>query len=293
MNVIKLVAPIAPFISEDFYQRLKSESEPVSIHLNDLPLADKSLIDPELERRMNLAQKITSLTRFLREKSNLKVRQPLRRILIPVVNPQFRRDIQKVENVIIEEINVKGIEYIDDESNSIIRKSARPNFKVIGKKFGKSTQDVANAIKNLKNDQIISLENSGKLAISMNDINYDILLEDIEIISEDIEGWLVASEDGITVALDTTLDDDLINEGIAREFISKIQNMRKDMDFEVLDKIEVKFNAEDKFKNAILNKSEYIKNEILAVSVTFEENPLNYNEIEINDKIIRLIVCRI
>jgi len=293
MNVLKLIAPIAPFISEDFYQRLKNEGEPESIHLNDLPHADGSLIDVELERRMELAQKITSLARFLREKSNLKVRQPLNRILVPVLTSEFRRDIQKVEDIIIEEINVKSIEFLEDENNDIIRKSAKANFKIIGKKFGKSTQLVANAIKVMNNDQIAILEKNGNYTLNIDGTNYDITLEDIEIASEDIEGWLVVSEDGITVALDTTLNQQLINEGIAREFISKIQSIRKESDYEVLDKIKVHYSAEDEMTTAITSMKDYIMNEVLAVELNNTELTENYNELEVNNKIIKIFIEKI
>lgn len=290
MNVFKMIAPIAPFISEDFYQRLKNNNEPDSIHLNDLPKVDESLIDLELERRMELAQKITSLSRFLREKSNLKVRQPLNRILVPVLNPEFRRDIQKVQDIIIEEINVKSIEFLEDENNDIIRKSAKANFKVIGKKYGKSTQIVANAIKALNNEQIGILEKSGQYLLNIDGINYDISIEDIEIASEDIEGWLVASENGITVALDTTLNQQLINEGITREFISKIQSIRKESNYEVLDKINVFYSADEEKVNALNSLRDYIMNEVLAVNLENKELTENYHELEINDKIIKIFI---
>ena len=290
MNVFKMIAPIAPFISEDFYQRLKNQNEPESIHLNDLPNAEESLIDLELERRMELAQKITSLSRFLREKSNLKVRQPLNRILVPVLTSEFRRDVQKVQDIIIEEINVKTIEFLEDENNDIIRKSAKANFKVIGKKFGKSTQLVANAIKEMNNDQIGILEKVGQYSLNIAGTNYDITLEDIEIASEDIEGWLVASEDGITVALDTTLNQQLINEGITREFISKIQNIRKESNYEVLDKINVSYHADDEIVNALTSLKEYIMNEVLATNLENKEITESYHELEINDKIIRIFI---
>lgn len=290
LNLLKMIAPIAPFISEDFYQRLKNSSEPESIHLNEMPRPDDSLIDIELERRMELAQKITSLTRFLREKSNLKVRQPLNRILIPILNSEFRRDIQKVQSIIIEEINVKSIEFIEDENNDIIRKSAKANFKVIGKKFGKNTQLVANAIKELNNEQIAFIEKAGNYTLVIDNNNYEINIEDIEISSEDIEGWLVASEEGITVALDTTLDQQLINEGIAREFISKIQSIRKESNFEVLDKIKIEFCAEKEIVDAINSLKEYIMSEVLALELYNTEITSNYNELEMNDNIIKIII---
>ncbi|HRP02464.1 MAG TPA: isoleucine--tRNA ligase [Candidatus Kapabacteria bacterium] len=291
INILKMIAPIAPFISEDFYQRLKNNDEPESIHLNDLPSANEDMIDKDLERRMDLAQHITSLTRFLREKSNMKVRQPLSRILIPILNPEFRRDIQKVSNIIIEEINVKAIEFIEDENNDIIRKSAKANFKVLGKKFGKETQSVANAIKGMSNEQIAIIEKNNNFTLSIDSKNYEISLEDIEIQSEDLEGWLVATENGITVALDTTLNQNLINEGIAREFVSKIQSIRKDSNFEVIDKIKVTYTADDDIAIAIDSMQDYIKSEVLAYNIIKTDNiDNNANELEINDKAIRIYI---
>ena len=290
MTILKLMAPAAPFISEDLYQRIRIDSEPVSIHLNDLPVVDKSKIDLELERRMDAAQRITSLARSLREKANLKVRQPLRRILIPYETPEQRRDIQKVSDIIIEEINVKAIEFIDADSNDIVRKAAKPNFKIIGKKFGKSTQLVANAIKTLSNSQIKQIEKNGTLEIETNQQLFSLALEDIEIQSEDIEGWLVTSENGITVALDTTLDSDLINEGIAREFVSKIQNLRKDSDFEVMDRIEILYNCDENIHNALQNKKNYISNEVLANTLDFKDELENSVKFELNDNVINVII---
>jgi len=293
LDLLKMIAPIAPFISEDLYQRMKLDNEPLSIHLCNLPEVNEKYIDLELENRMDIAQKITSLTRFLREKANLRVRQPLRRILVPVLNSDFRRMLQKVEDIIIEEINVKKIEYLEDETNSIIQKSAKPNFKVIGKKFSKQTQLVANAIKSLNNEQINLIEKKGNLDLKIDDNIFNIALEDIEIASEDIEGWLVASEDGITVALDTSLDQDLINEGIAREFINRIQNLRKELDFEVTDKIKVYYSGNENITKAIENKSDYIKNEILATELFLNDNEKEMTEIDINDINIKVKIEKI
>ncbi len=263
----KLIASTAPFISDDLYGRLKGENDPISVHLCDIPACDEELIDEELERRMEAAQIITSLARSLREKSNLRVRQPLRRILLPIGSPQERRDIQLVEDIIKEEINIKEIEFVTEETD-IVRRSAKGNFKVIGKKFGKATKDVAAAIKEITNEQIKELEKAGTLKINANGTEYDIIPEDVEIVNEDIEGWLVASERGITVALDTELTPELKNEGIAREFVNRIQNIRKDSGFEVTDRINITFTAEVEIRNAIISMTEYVMNETLAETIT-------------------------
>ncbi|MBX3044287.1 MAG: isoleucine--tRNA ligase [Candidatus Kapabacteria bacterium] len=292
VKVLQLMAPQAPFISEDLYQRLRNDNDALSIHLTDMPVADESLIDTELERRMDAAQKITSLARSLREKANLKVRQPLRRILVPVNNPTERRDIQQVEDIIIEEINVKAIEFITDNDSDIVRKVAKPNFKIIGKKYGKSTQGVANFIKSMTNEMIKSIEKAGVLTTTIDGNDLEISFEDIEIQSEDIEGWLVATENGITVALDTSLDDGLINEGIAREFVNRIQNLRKDSGFEVTDRIKIQYVAGEKISSSIELMTDYIKNETLADSLEFCESPENAHEVELIEETVTIALIK-
>lgn len=293
VNVLQLMAPQAPFISEDLYQRLKTKNDIESIHLTDMPLPNEDLIDIELERRMEIAQRITSLARNLREKANLKVRQPLRRILIPINSPSERRDIQLVEDIIKEEINVKAIEFVSEDNSDIVRKVAKPNFKVIGKKFGKSTQSVANYIKDINNDTIKLIERNGKITSKIDGLDLEITLEDIEIQSEDIEGWLVTSENGLTVALDTSLDKDLINEGIAREFVNRVQNLRKDSGFEVIDRIKIMYNSDNAIQNSINAKSEYIISETLAESIEFQAENNDFETFELNDTSIKLKISKI
>ena len=293
LKVLQLIAPQAPFISEDLFQRLRNVNDALSIHLTDMPVENNTLIDTELERRMDAAQKITSLARSLREKANLKVRQPLRRILIPVNNPTERRDIQAVGDIIVEEINVKNIEFITDNDSDIVRKVAKPNFKVIGKKFGKSTQNVANFIKSMSNEMIKDIEKSGLLRFSINSENYELSIEDIEIQSEDIEGWLVASENGITVALDTSLDEALINEGIAREFVNRIQNLRKDSGFEVTDRIVIRYVAGERIIASVTSMEDYISNETLADKIEAVSDLNDANEAELMDETIKIVLNKI
>ncbi|MDX9790546.1 MAG: isoleucine--tRNA ligase [Candidatus Kapabacteria bacterium] len=293
LKVLQLIAPQAPFISEDLFQRLRNVNDALSIHLTDMPVENNTLIDTELERRMDAAQKITSLARSLREKANLKVRQPLRRILIPVNNPTERRDIQAVGDIIVEEINVKNIEFITDNDSDIVRKVAKPNFKVIGKKFGKSTQNVANFIKSMSNEMIKDIEKSGLLQFSINSENYELSIEDIEIQSEDIEGWLVASENGITVALDTSLDEALINEGIAREFVNRIQNLRKDSGFEVTDRIVIRYVAGERIIASVTSMEDYISNETLADKIEAVSDLNDANEAELMDETIKIVLNKI
>ncbi|MBI5324775.1 MAG: isoleucine--tRNA ligase [Ignavibacteriae bacterium] len=290
INVIKLISPTSPFLAEIIYQNLKLEGDAESIHLLNIPEPDLKVINKELEQRMEIAQTIVFLVRSLRETSKLKVRQPLRRILVPVLSPKFRRDIQHFEEVIKEEINVKEIEFVSGETE-IVKKSAKPNFKTIGKKFGKITQQVANAIKELKEKDIKFLEINNSLKLKIAETEIELSGEDVEIISEDIEGWLVASQDNITVALDTQIDDELIKEGIAREFINRIQNLRKNSGYDVTDRINISYNAQENISVAIEEKKHHIMNETLAE--TLNQSKFDGGaEIDIDDIKIKVIINR-
>ncbi len=290
INVLSLMAPLAPFLSESIYLRLKSSNDKESIHLTDFPKSNESLISKDLEIKMELAQKVVNLARSLREKSKIRVRQPLSKILIPVLSPNERRNIQYFENIILEELNVKGVEYISGDTE-ILKKSAKGNFKVIGKKYGKNTQAVANAIKELSNSQISELEKNKKLNISANNIEISIDFEDVEIVSEDIEGWLVASENGITVALDTHIDEKLYAEGIARELVNRIQNLRKSSNFEVTDRIKLKIYSTDKVNNIITVQKDYISNEVLADYIEIIDN--NGEEVDIDEFKVKIEINKI
>lgn len=285
-TVTALIAPAAPFLSEDIYQRIRTENEAESVHLLDFPISNPDYRDLSLETKMGLAQSIVTLARSLREKSKIRVRQPLKRILIPVLSAQQRRDIQYFEEIIKEELNIKAIEYVTEETN-IVSKKARPNFKTIGKKFGKLTQPVANFIKELNNNQIKELETKKILNVILNDESVEISLDDIEIISDNIEGWLVAAYEGITVALDTQLDVELINEGNAREFVSKIQKLRKDVGLEVTDRISLLISGDNQIIESLLNLKTYIANEILAESISVSDSLIG-NEIEIDNYVVKV-----
>jgi len=290
MSVLNLSASCAPYLSEELFQLLRNGDEPESIHLCDLAKSDATLIDTALERRMQLAQTIVSLARFLREKSKIKVRQPLKRILVPIINPQDRRDIQYFENIIKEELNIKEIEFVGSDAN-IVQKSAKPDFKIIGKKYGKLSQKVAYLIKNLSHEQICELEKNNRISLRIEDFDVELELEDIEILSEDIEGWLVATEDNITVALDTHIDENLKIEGIAREFVSKVQNLRKQMQFEVVDRIDIEVNGEDLVIKSLLEMKDYIMTETLANDIKIVDfassEMVEIDDIEIFVRIIR------
>ncbi len=286
-----MMAPLAPFLAETLYQRLKGATAHDSVHLAPMPTPRESEIDTALELRMEKAQNIVFLARSLREKSKIKTRQPLKRILVPVSSPDERRQIQSVQDIITEEINVKTVEYVSGETD-IVRKSAKGNFKTLGKKFGKETQFVANAIKELSAAQIKELERNKSLILGVNGADLTLALEDVEIVNEDIEGWLVASDKGVTVALDTELDAALRSEGIAREFVSRIQNLRKDSGFEVTDRIVLEVHAESTIQSALETMLAYVQDETLCKSLTFSASPLptvlDFNEETISVKIQKI-----
>jgi isoleucyl-tRNA synthetase len=270
LAVSKLAAPFAPFLAEELYRDINAVagSEPAaSVHLSLLPEADERAIDTELEGRMERAIKIVGLVRAMRMKSNLKVRQPLRKIILPIANERDRGAVKRMEDVILEEINVKQIEYVTDESG-IVRKKAKPNFRSLGQKFGKAVQPVAAKIREFSSKEINELERAGTLTMPIDGSQYTISREDIEIFHEGIKGWMVESDGTITVALDTELDDELIDEGLAREFVSRIQNMRKDAGLEVTDRIKIYYKTTARLEGALGRLTSYVRQETLATDVS-------------------------
>jgi len=270
VTVVKLMAPFAPFLAEELYRNLNGvtrREEHESVHLATVPAADPAAIDVALETRMERAERIVMLVRAMRMKSNLKVRQPLRRIILPIADERERHEVQRMEDVILEEINVKGIEYVTDDSG-IVHKRAKANFKSIGPKFGKSVKPVAERIKNMTPAEIVELEQNGTLTILAGDLRCMLGRDDVEIVREDIRGWLVESDGTLTVALDTGLDDALIAEGTAREFVNRIQNMRKDAGFEVTDRINIYYKAPDNVLAMLESMRAYIQNETLAARLS-------------------------
>lgn len=266
LTISKLMAPFAPFLAEELYRNLNSvtgRESFESVHLSFLPEVDERLIDRELEKKMNKAQRIVSLVRAMRNKSNLRVRQPLQRIIIPISNEGDRETILQMEDVILDEINVKAVEYVKDDSE-IVHKKARPNFKMIGPKHGKAAQAVANAVKQFGAKEIGELEKTGKTSFPLNGSEVTVHREEVEILHEDIKGWLVETDNELTVALDVELTPGLIDEGIAREFISRIQNMRKDAGFEIVDHVNIYFDAPDQIRKAVDLQTVYIQAETLA-----------------------------
>jgi len=262
----KLIAPIAPFIAETLYGNLNlvTALEPVeSVHLTDLPAVEVGVIDKALERRMERALTVVGLVRGIRMKSNLRVRQPLPRIIVPVGSQEERSDTELVAPLILDEVNVKTIEYVTDDAE-IVNRRGKPNFKSIGPKFGKLAKAVAERIKTLTPEELRALEVTGSTAVEAGGETVTLLASDVEARREDIEGWLVASGGGITVALDTHLTDELISEGRARELVNRIQNLRKDAGFEVTDRISIFFRAGESLAGVIDRFGDYLRRETLA-----------------------------
>ena len=286
MVVSQMISPVAPFFSDWLYRSLTAHSDkhPESVHLTDLPTPSHDLLDEALLRRMDYAQHISSLILSIRKKEKLRVRLPLRRILLPVLDDRFQSDIDQVKELILSEVNVKEIEYITDTAG-MVSKKAKANFKSLGKRLGKNMKVAADIIQALDQDAIARFEKGGELKIIVEGQEYQLEREDIEVISEDIPGWQVAFEDGITVALDVTLDDELIAEGTARELVNRIQNLRKSSGLNVTDKIRIKVEGLPGIEEAIGKFGDYIKSETLADALDAfapksPEGDLNFTRVE-------------
>ena len=265
-TIAKLMAPIAPFYADLLYSDLNkiTGKEPdQSVHLADFPIYEESLINSDLEQKMALAQKASSMILGLRRKEKLKVRQPLSKIMVPVLNSDFQVHFDAVKTIILSEVNVKEVEYLTDAAG-IISKKIKANFKTLGPKYGKLMKQISVEIAAFNQQDISNFERSGVRELNIGGEVVSLSLEDVEIQTEDIPGCLVASEGGLTIALDINLTEELKQEGIAREFINKIQNIRKDSDFEVTDRIVLKIQKHDFYNQAVENFKEYISNQTLA-----------------------------
>ena len=266
VTIAKLGAPIAPFFMDRLYLDLNlvtNKESFESVHLANFPSPDRSLINKDLERKMGQAQTISSLVLSLRAKEKIKVRQPLQKIMIPVNSPAQREEILAISDLVKHEVNVKEVELLEDASDILV-KQIKPNFKVLGPRFGKDMKLIANSIQKLQANDIKQIEEKGVLDIEINGKSIRLHLDDVEITSQDIEGWLVANQGAMTVALDVTISEPLRSEGIARELVNRIQNLRKDSGFEVTDRIEVFLQADENIENAIKLNLEYIKIETLT-----------------------------
>ena len=285
--IAQLMAPVAPFFADWMYKNLNEVTErhsETSVHLVLYPKADENAIDLALEQRMDYAQRVSSLVLSLRKKENIKVRIPLSKVILPVLNANFKEQIKLVEDLIKAEVNVKEIEILDDTSG-IIRKKAKANFKTLGKRLGQHMKSASQIISELSQTEIASIEKTGSYILNTGGESFELTPEDVEIISEDIPGWQVANDRDITVALDITVTEELKAEGLARELVNRIQNIRKTSDFEVTDKIIVKIENHELLKNVMDKHREYIASEVLAEKVELVDSTDTGERIEITEEI--------
>jgi isoleucyl-tRNA synthetase len=303
LTISKLGAPVAPFFMDKLYRDLILATQVEkfeSVHLAEFPKYVENFVDKSLESKMQKAQTISSLVLSLRKKEMIKVRQPLQKVMIPVLDDDFRAEVEAVSDLIRAEVNVKEIVLLDDASGILV-KQIKPNFKALGPRFGKDMGLIAKEIQSFSQEQINQLERAGSISIVISGNSIILSLEEVEISSQDIEGWLVANSNGITVALDVTISEELKLEGIARELVNRIQNIRKDSGFEVTDKIKVHLqkNADPsqseqakQLENAVKANESYIKSETLTETLVFEKNIDNGTEIEFDEIKTRITITK-
>ena len=294
INVAKLSAPIAPFFMDKLYRDLvkaTNSEEFTSVHLAKFPVSVENFVDKSLESKMMKAQTVSSLVLSLRKKEMIKVRQPLQKVMIPVLDDNQRAEIEAVSDLIKAEVNVKEIELLDDASGVLV-KQIKPNFKALGPRFGKDMGLIAKEIQNLSSEQINELDTKGELSLVISGNSIILTSDDVEISSQDIPGWLVANANGITVALDITLTEELIKEGIARELVNRIQNLRKDSGFEVTDKIKVHLQTNNDLEKAVAANENYIKSETLTETLVFVDDLKSGTEIEFDDIKTRILISK-
>ncbi|MCF8383850.1 MAG: isoleucine--tRNA ligase [Chlorobium sp.] len=295
VTTAKLLAPFTPFIAEKIYLNLNAVSNRdtwESVHLAAFPSVDESLTDTPLERRMKKAQTVTSLVRTMREKASIKVRQPLKRIMLAVDDAAMRGEYELVAGIIVDEVNVQKIEYIEDEG-TVISKKVKPNFKTLGPRYGKDMKMLADAIRLMTHRQIALIEKEGRLTLDFDGRVFELDRQDVEIMHEDIEGWLVASDEaqGIMVALDTEMNEELVMLGLARELVSRIQSLRKESGLEITDRIRLKVSGSEKLLDAVKRNDAYIKDETLASSLEtawYDAEDENGAEDSVNGEMCRL-----
>jgi len=289
--VAKLLAPFAPFFADQLYMDLVSvtgKAATCSVHLADYPVADEKVINSELETRMSMAQKITSMVLALRRKVNIKVRQPLQQIMIPAIDEEQKKHIEAVKDQILNEVNVKSLEFV--EGSDVLVKKVRCNFRTMGKKYGKLMKGIAARMSGLEQEQIAAFEKDGKIDLNVEGQDVTIDVADVEIVSEDIPGWLVANEGNLTVALEIELTESLKREGTARELINRIQNMRKDNSYEITDRISVTVSPNDDVIKAIGSFGDYIRGQVLADSIEVAENDgqeIAFDDFKLNIKMAK------
>ncbi|HRW63735.1 MAG TPA: DUF5915 domain-containing protein, partial [Bacteroidales bacterium] len=288
-TVARLMAPIAPFFADQIFTDLNSvtgKDKTESVHIADFPKYNEEFIDKELEEKMDIAQRVSSMILALRRKVNIKVRQPLSKIMIPVLDKSLQPKFEAVRNLVLAEVNVKEVEYITDTTGVLVKK-IKPNFKTLGPKYGKLMKEISQAVAQMTQEDIVTFERNENYELTVNSEKINLTLEDVEIISEDIPGWLVANDGKLTVALDINVTEDLREEGIAREFVNRIQNLRKESNFDVTDKIEVKIQKHELINTAIEKHKDYISSQTLARTIDlvekFEQNEVHL--VEIDDEI--------
>lgn len=292
-TIAKIAAPVAPFFMDQLYQdlnKITGKNTAESIHLTHFPKANESLIDQDLVEKTHLAQQITSMVFSLRKKENIKVRQPLQKVMIPVLDKKTEAQILAVSDLVKQEVNVKELQLINaDEAADLIIKQIKPNFKTLGARLGKDMKMVAGEITNFTAEQISALEKEGTMQLQ----GYEISLDDVEIFTKDIPGWTVTSEGKLTVALDLTLTDELKAEGVAREFINRIQGLRKEKEFDLTDRITVSLEKGNPFENQIMNNQTYISAEVLSDRIEIVNSLSNFDEIEIDEVKFKVEVQKI
>lgn len=279
LSLSKMMSPVAPFFAEWLYQQLHAvcKQKEDSVHISFYPTVEETAIDLALERKMAAARQISSMVLRIRNKININVRQPLSRIILPMSSDEEKEIVESVADIILDEINVKGIEYVHDDSG-IVEKSAKANFPLLGKKLGKRMKAVAAHIQTMSSEDISAHEKAGSTVIEIDGETVHLVGPEIEIIRHGLQGWSVESEDGLTLALDTTISEELLAEGLSREFVNRVQNMRKDAGFEVTDRIKIQYSAHEELAKALESRAEYIKKETLAKE--FGVNPLSLVDIE-------------
>ena len=290
-----LIAPIAPFYADKLYRDLKTATcdQPTSVHLARFPEADTSVINKTLEEQMKVAQDCTSMVLALRRKANLKVRQPLSTIMVPVLNETQKADIEAMSGLILSEVNVKGLKFVGNEDGVLVKK-VKPDFKKLGPKYGKIMKQLAKFIAEMSQADIISFEKNGSFTFDIDGTLATVSTDDVEIISEDIPGWLVANEGNLTIALDITVTESLKREGIAREIVNRIQNIRKDKDFDITDRIKVEISSNANSDAAIDEYNEYISKQVLAdeLKIADTSNATDKIELDMDDYKLFVIVTK-
>ena len=296
-TVAQLSAPFAPFISDRIFTDLNAVSgrhSEVSVHLSSFPVADASLVDRDLEEKMALAQKVSSMVLALRRKVNIKVRQPLSKILIPVLDPVVKEHIEAVRSLILSEVNIKDLEFIED-TTGVITKRIKPNFKTLGPRYGKQMKQISALVAAFSQADIAQLERTDSWTTEIDGVKIEATAADFDITSEDMPGWLVTTEGKLTVAMDITLTDELRKEGLARELVNRTQNIRKDSGFEVTDKIRVTFEKNDALRAAVSAYRDYIATQVLAVEILETESLTDAatQELDLDDMTVKVLVKRV